>query len=87
MNRPVGKAETTIGAPLGELDTPALLVDAAALEANIAAMARLCAGKPARLRPHAKTHKSPTVARQESAARSLARRKQSPGTAASATSW
>jgi len=62
MNRPVGKAETTIGAPLGELDTPALLVDAAALEANIAAMAKLCAGKPARLRPHAKTHKSPIVA-------------------------
>ncbi len=62
MNRPVGMAETTIGATVDELDTPALLIDAVALEANIAAMAALCAGKPARLRPHAKTHKSPLIA-------------------------
>jgi D-serine deaminase-like pyridoxal phosphate-dependent protein len=62
MNRPVGIAETMIGTPVSELDTPALLVDGIALEANIAAMARLCAGKPVRLRPHAKTHKSPIIA-------------------------
>ena len=62
MNRPVGTVETMIGATVGELDTPALLVDAVALEANIAAMAKLCAGKAARLRPHAKTHKSPIIA-------------------------
>ena len=62
MNCPVGTVETMIGATVGELDTPALLVDAVALEANIAAMAKLCAGKAARLRPHAKTHKSPIIA-------------------------
>jgi D-threonine aldolase len=62
MNRPVGIAEAVIGATVGELDTPALLVDAIALEANIGAMAKLCAGKTARLRPHAKTHKSPIIA-------------------------
>ena len=62
MKRPAGMAEPKIGAPVDELDTPALLIDAAALEANIAAMAALCAGKPARLRPHAKTHKSPLIA-------------------------
>lgn len=62
MNRPVGIAETMIGTPVGELDTPALLVDAAALQANIDTMARLCAGTPARLRPHAKTHKSSVIA-------------------------
>jgi D-serine deaminase-like pyridoxal phosphate-dependent protein len=62
MNRPVGIAETLIGAAVSELDTPTLLVDAVALEANIAAMAKLCAGKAAHLRPHAKTHKSPIIA-------------------------
>lgn len=62
MNCPVGIAETAIGATVDELDTPALLVDAGALEANIAAMATLAAGKAARLRPHAKSHKSPLIA-------------------------
>lgn len=62
MNRPAGIAEKIVGTPVGDLDTPALLVDASALEANIAAMAKLCAGRPTRLRPHAKTHKSSVIA-------------------------
>src|SRR3954451_24351662 len=51
-----------VGQLLDTIDTPALLINLDALEANIAAMAALCAGKPQRLRPHAKTHKSPIIA-------------------------
>ena len=50
------------------LDTPALLIDRDALEANVAAMAALVAGRPQRLRPHAKTHKSPIIAAMQRAA-------------------
>ena len=51
-----------MGIPWQELDTPALCLDAAALELNIARMAAFCSGNAARLRPHAKTHKSPAIA-------------------------
>ncbi len=45
-----------------QLDTPALCLDAGALERNIARMADFLADKKARLRPHSKTHKCPTIA-------------------------
>ncbi|MBI4512854.1 MAG: alanine racemase [Gemmatimonadetes bacterium] len=45
------------------IDTPALLVDAPALERNLEAMQRLADGFGLALRPHAKTHKSPALAR------------------------
>jgi D-serine deaminase-like pyridoxal phosphate-dependent protein len=45
-----------------EIDTPALIVDLDALEANMDRMAALCAEKGVRLRAHAKTHKSPVIA-------------------------
>jgi D-serine deaminase-like pyridoxal phosphate-dependent protein len=45
------------------IDTPALLLDLDAFEANLDTMARLLEGTKAKLRPHAKTHKSATVAR------------------------
>lgn len=48
-----------------DLDTPVLLLDAAALERNIARMRDLAAGAGVALRPHAKTHKSPMVARMQ----------------------
>ena len=51
-----------------ELDTPALLIDLDALEANILAMADHCKITGQRLRPHTKTHKSPDVGRQQLAA-------------------
>ncbi|MGY9055233.1 MAG: DSD1 family PLP-dependent enzyme [Alphaproteobacteria bacterium] len=51
-----------------ELDTPALLIDLDALEANIAAMAAHCATTGQRLRPHTKTHKSVEIARRQVAA-------------------
>jgi D-serine deaminase-like pyridoxal phosphate-dependent protein len=50
---------------LDELTTPALLVDAALLEGNLAAMARARPG--ATLRPHVKAHKCTALARRQMA--------------------
>jgi D-serine deaminase-like pyridoxal phosphate-dependent protein len=50
------------GAPLGQVDTPALLVDLDAFERNLGKMADFVRGTGVRLRPHAKTHKSPVIA-------------------------
>ena len=49
--------------PRAELPTPALVIDRAALNRNIARMAEFAAGKGLTLRPHAKTHKSADIAR------------------------
>src|SRR5262245_14029002 len=57
-----------VGRGVAELPTPAPLVDLDALEANIAAMAEFFGPLPARLRPHAKTHRAPAVARRQIAA-------------------
>ena len=48
---------------IAELRTPALLVDIAALEHNLATMARVLPG--ARLRPHVKAHKCTMLARRQ----------------------
>lgn len=45
-----------------DIPTPALLVDLDAMEDNIEQMARYFASRKAKLRPHAKTHKSPFLA-------------------------
>ena len=50
-----------IGTPIEELETPALLIDLAALEHNVGVIATHYAGKRIRLRPHGKNHKSPQV--------------------------
>src|SRR5580692_11793317 len=47
---------------IDEVDTPALIVDLDALEANLDHMAALAAAAGVKLRPHAKTHKSPVIA-------------------------
>src|SRR6185503_20299072 len=52
-----------IGTPKDELDTPALLIDLVALDANIAQAAALCRRHGVAWRPHAKCHKSPDIAR------------------------
>ena len=56
----------TLGMSLDEVDTPALLIDLDAFERNLQ---RLAAAVPrdgtVGLRPHAKTHKSPVIARQQ----------------------
>ena len=57
-----------IGTPKAELDTPALCLEIEAVEANIQRMADFFRDSPVRLRPHAKTHKCPTLARMQLAA-------------------
>lgn len=51
-----------------DLNTPVLVLDADAMERNIAAMAGLVAAHGVALRPHAKTHKSVDIARRQIAA-------------------
>jgi len=50
------------------VSTPALVIDLAALERNIVAMASLAAGWGVRLRPHAKSHKCVAIAARQVAA-------------------
>src|SRR5262249_4533299 len=57
-----------LGIPLEEIDTPALIVDLDALEGNIARMAQVMEKNPARLRPHAKSHKCAEIAKRQIAA-------------------
>src|SRR5260221_10736474 len=51
-----------IGAPVGEVETPALLIDLDALDRNMAKMAEFAQTAGVRVRPHAKTHKSTAIA-------------------------
>ena len=53
---------------LFDIPTPALIVDVAALDRNIARMAAFFANGPCRLRPHFKAHKTPAIARRQLAA-------------------
>jgi D-serine deaminase-like pyridoxal phosphate-dependent protein len=53
---------------LFEIPTPALIVDVATLDRNIARMAAFFASGPCRLRPHFKAHKTPAIARRQLAA-------------------
>lgn len=52
-----------IGRSVDELDTPALLLNLDRLKANVAEMAEFARHRGISLRPHAKTHKSPLIAR------------------------
>lgn len=57
-----------IGAPLAQIETPALVIDLDLFERNLAAMAEALAGSRVRLRPHGKAHKCPEIARRQMAA-------------------
>ena len=50
-----------ISTTIEEMETPALLIDLDILEYNIATMANFINDKRAKLRPHFKTHKCPTI--------------------------
>jgi hypothetical protein len=50
------------GQRFSEIDTPALVLDLDAFERNLVAMAAYTQAHGVRLRPHAKTHKSPEIA-------------------------
>jgi D-serine deaminase-like pyridoxal phosphate-dependent protein len=54
--------------PRADAPTPALMLDRAALDRNIARMAAFAAGRGIALRPHAKTHKSADIGRRQIAA-------------------
>jgi D-serine deaminase-like pyridoxal phosphate-dependent protein len=51
--------------PLDDLTTPALIVDSAALDRNLAAMAQAWPGR--KLRPHVKAHKTTGIAKRQAA--------------------
>jgi D-serine deaminase-like pyridoxal phosphate-dependent protein len=53
---------------IADIPTPAVLVDAARVDRNITRMQTAVAERGIGLRPHAKTHKSPAIARQQLAA-------------------
>ncbi len=53
----------TVGMPLAEVDTPALLLDLAAFERNLARLPASLRGAKVRVRPHGKSHKCPAIAR------------------------
>src|SRR5439155_3691888 len=55
-------APAEIGAPVAEVETPALVIDLDALDRNIAKMAEFARTTGVRVRPHAKTHKSTAIA-------------------------
>src|ERR1700736_4846404 len=55
------------GMSIDEVDTPSLIVDLDALEANLDHMAALAAAAGVKVRPHAKTHKSPVIAHMQMA--------------------
>lgn len=57
-----------IGDDMQDVDTPALMIDLDAFEANVAAMAKTVSNYGMRLRAHSKTHKCPEVARRQIAA-------------------
>jgi D-serine deaminase-like pyridoxal phosphate-dependent protein len=59
---------TLVGCPIEEIDTPALLLDLDRMERNIARMAEAFKGFTAKLRPHAKTHKTPIIGQKQIAA-------------------
>jgi len=50
---------------ISEIPTPAVLVDARRLNRNLSAMQSAANARGLRLRPHAKTHKSPVIARMQ----------------------
>ena len=52
-----------VGVSMWELDTPALIVDLDALEANLDKLQRTVRANGIASRPHAKTHKCPAIAR------------------------
>jgi D-serine deaminase-like pyridoxal phosphate-dependent protein len=54
-----------VGDPIDAIDTPALVLELDAFESNLARMAEFVSGSRVRLRPHAKSHKCPEIARRQ----------------------
>lgn len=60
--------EDLVGKPVESIPTPAMVVDAEALEYNLRLMAGFFADRPCKLRPHFKSHKCVMLARRQLAA-------------------
>jgi D-serine deaminase-like pyridoxal phosphate-dependent protein len=58
------RAPATVGQKLAQVDTPALILDLDAFEKNLKTLQE-AAGSRVRVRPHAKTHKCPEVAKRQ----------------------
>jgi D-serine deaminase-like pyridoxal phosphate-dependent protein len=58
------RAPAAVGQKLEDIDTPALVLDLDGFEKNLATLNASVAGK-VRVRPHAKTHKCPDVAKRQ----------------------
>ena len=54
-----------IGMPIQDIDTPALIIDLDSFEHNLNLMSKSVASLGVAHRPHAKTHKSPVIARKQ----------------------
>src|SRR6267142_2735620 len=52
-----------VGQRVDEVDTPALVLELDAFERNLRTLADSVKGRPLRVRPHAKTHKCPEIAK------------------------
>ena len=59
------KPPASVGMSLAQVDTPALLIDLDAFEGNLKRMADFARKAGIRVRPHAKTHKSPDIAKRQ----------------------
>jgi 3-hydroxy-D-aspartate aldolase len=58
-------APATVGQKLDEVDTPALILDLSSFEKNQQTLFDAVKGRKIRVRPHAKTHKCPEVAKRQ----------------------
>ena len=58
------RAPAEVGQSLAEVDTPALILDLDAFEKNLQVLKNAVEGR-VRVRPHAKTHKCPEVAKRQ----------------------
>src|SRR3954447_21900346 len=54
-----------VGDTFDRIDTPSLVLDLDAFERNLQRMAAALQGRGVRLRPHAKSHKCPEIARRQ----------------------
>ena len=63
----IGISTDVIGKPWTELETPALMVDLDIMEANMDKMMRFLeeSGAGVGIRPHAKSHKTPQIAKMQ----------------------
>src|ERR1700716_3840858 len=65
MDSVANPTQRLVGQPKSALDTPALVVDLDAMEANIARIVATCRAHGVAWRPHSKAHKTPEIAQMQ----------------------